>query len=168
MEVDPTTGSRLPEPPEWLGDLAAGSIGGGGGEAPSPEPIPKSVTTKAFLHFVMPTLTTARMFAEVQAGDCIVDMVFPLVRITYAGDTDLVVGTVLDQLTAAGSEASLTSGQEPAEWEEISVATLPNAYAEISGERWVQKQIGKELARSWDVLYADIRLSQVILLTRGR
>jgi hypothetical protein len=82
-------------------------------------------TVYGLVHEVGPATTVARMYAEIQVGDAILDL-----------PTD----TALD-----GKEDLVFT---------------------FGGNDWVQKKVGKELAKSWDACWGDQRIHRTILVTR--
>ena len=57
-------------------------------------PLTAMLKTRAFTHFVGPTTSRARIFAEIKEGDCIMDFVIPILQIADAGRYGLHGGPV--------------------------------------------------------------------------
>lgn len=138
-------------------DPTTGAASGNGG-------VEKECTVKAMVHFVAPATTAYRAFAEVQAGDCIVDLVTPLVRVTDPGGSPLKAGEVVDQFTFSAVNRATSP---PATGAEVSLDSLKGLFLEIDGQRWVQKEVGRELALAWDAVFAGTMFAQSLLLRRG-
>lgn len=164
---DPTTGALLVSE-----DASSGSAEAG--------PLFQSCKTRAFTHFISPAMSTARLFAEIQTGDCIMDFVLKLVRIGDAGDTSFTINQVVDLFTFNAANRALTPDQFPAvpSTTDVRLETLENASvvifrsvadqeANVNGDLWVQQKIGENLARSWGVIYSDMCLGQAILLRKA-
>jgi hypothetical protein len=118
---------------------------------------------RAFIHFANPSTSAYRKFAEVEVGDAIVDFPLDLLRITDAGDTELTVGDVVDELAFSAANRDVENSSEG---DAIEPFELTNLSIEFGGHRWVQKEIGEELARNWDTLYAGMDINRALLLRR--
>jgi hypothetical protein len=55
---------------EWPADSATDPVTG----ARSGTPVPRSQVVRGFVHYVQPAMTQVRQFAEIEVGDCIVDL----------------------------------------------------------------------------------------------
>ena len=49
---------------------------------------------------------------------------------------------------------------------DVSIDGLKEPEFEINGRRWVQKEVSRDLAKSWDAVWADQRMVRTILLCR--
>jgi hypothetical protein len=127
----------------------------------------KSVTTKAFLHAVKVT-GTMRIYAEIQEGMKILDLITPLVRITDSGDTDLSVGEVVDEneFRMNQREAAASGFSQPSSVP-VNIIEFKGVSVIVDGERWVQQEVGQKLAQMWDAVFAGFRFSQTLLLKRS-
>jgi hypothetical protein len=139
--VDPTTGARV--------DTVR---------------LTKTLTTKAFIHFIAPIESGLRVHAEVEAGNCIVELPLDLVKIVDPGDTGFEVGQVVDQTVffRANLAAIQSATADP-----IELAALPDAVFIIANAKWVQKSVGEELAMTWDAIYHGINLNLAFLLRKA-
>lgn len=139
--VEPTTGSAL--------------------DQPSTE---KSCDLQVFLHAIAPSQSSYKAFAEIQSGDCIMDLPERLVRITDAGTTDLTVGDVVTETTLDSANVDVSTA---ATGTEVALSSLANAWVVINDERWVQKQAGGDLTAVWDATFGGQKLAESVLLRRG-
>jgi hypothetical protein len=130
-------------------------------------PVPGQCDTKAMLHFVGPAMTASRLFAEIAAGDCIMDLAVSLFRVESDGDTGLAPGSVVDEFALLRANNVLSAGQTPATAGEVSPNSLKSLEVFIAGERWVQQKVGEELARTWDAVFAGVKFSQSFLLRKA-
>jgi hypothetical protein len=130
---------------------------------PGKLPVEKTATVRAFVHFIQPITTTYRKYAEVEAGDAIVDFPLDLLTITDAGDTAFAVGDVVDELAFAAANRSAT---ESATATDVDPEDMLNLSFEFAGRRWAQKKIGEELAQNWHALYADLNINRAMLVTK--
>lgn len=146
--IDPTTGARL------------------AADDPTSSPATEKIcVTKVFVHFVQPIKSEYRKFAEMQAGDAIVDMVFDLYRITDAGDSAMVaVGDVVDELALNAANRAIADGDDLVIGSSVDVSQLKNVNAEFGGRLWVQKEIGEDLAKNWDTIYSSVNINRALLL----
>jgi hypothetical protein len=145
--VDPTTGAGI------LADDPTAVIGSS-----------RSCTTKAFVHFVQPIQSAYRKFAEIEAGDSIVDLVFDLYRVTDAGDTALEVDDVVDELTFNSANRAIADDADVAIGTLVEAHTLNALTVTFGGRKWVQKEIGEKLAANWDCCYSNVNLNRALLL----
>lgn len=143
-DADPTTGARIVE------DTAS--------SVPATQ---KSCTTKGFPHYVQPITSGYRKFAEIEAGDVILDMPFQLYRVTDGGDAGLTVGSVLDELALSQANQDMTN---EAVGSSLDAHSLQRLSFEFGGRRWVQKEIGEELSANWDCIYGNIDINRSFLL----
>lgn len=148
----------------------------GGGEVP----FTAVCRTRAFTHFVGPTTSRGRIFAEIKEGDCIMDFVIPIVQIANPGDTTFAVGQIVDIFTFGATNRALSLGQTLATKfpTPIQIDSLQNPSVsmykcksdwlnDVNAEEWVQASIGKDLARSWESVYAGELLGQAMLLRKA-
>lgn len=148
---------------EYPGDAAVDATTG----AHSAAGTSKSCTTKAFLHYIQPATSGYRVHSEVESGDCLVDIVLGLNRVIDSGDTDLLIGQVVDDAELSAANRALTDFESPAIASELNLSSLDEVYAEINGERWVQKQVGQKLASAWDGVFSGIKFSKSLLLRKA-
>jgi hypothetical protein len=149
-DIDPTTGAR-PITTD-----------------PSLAPVQKTATVRAFVHFVAPITSGKRMFAEVQVGDAIVDFPLDLLRITSSGDTEFEVGDVVDELAFTAANNALDPETDAsAEGDSIEPGDLENLSLEFAGKRWIQKEVGEELAKTWDTLYSGLNINRAMLVCKA-
>ncbi len=143
-------------------------------------PLTATLKTRAFTHFVGPTTSRARIFAEIKEGDCIMDFVIPILQIANPGNTAFTVGQLVDIFCFGAANRKLASGQTLATAFEghVQIDTLQNPAVWLykskydwendqNGEEWVQASIGKDLARSWETVWADQLMGQAILLRKA-
>ena len=130
------------------------------------EAVARSATVYAVVHYVGPSASGYRAFAEIQTGDAIIDFPISIYRVTDAGDTDLFDGQVLDELQFAKANRELDRGEIEALAEEIDISTLTNALIEIDGENWAQQRVGNNLAKSWDARVRGKKVVQSILVRK--
>lgn len=158
---DPTTGAML--------TVGTGDV-----------PLTAMLKTRAFTHFVGPTTSRARIFAEIKEGDCIMDFVIPILQIAAPGDTAFTVGQLVDIFCFGAANRKLASGQtlatafeghvqidslqNPAVWMYKSKSDWQN---DQNGEEWVQQSIGKALAQSWETVWGGELLGQAMLLRKA-
>ena len=128
----------------------------------------RSLAVKAFVHITGPTTSTYRRFAEIEAGDAIVDFPLDLYRITDPGDTNFETGEVTDELTLNAANRAL-DGVEDTDWatgEIVAPSDLSNVSLEFGGHTWVQKTVGEELAENWDTIYSGIAINRAMLVCK--
>jgi hypothetical protein len=143
-------------------------------------PTQPSLRTRAWTHFVGPTQSRARIFAEIKEGDCIMDFVIPLVQIASPGDTSFYVGQIVDIFQFGATNRALASGQTLATVfpGNVNVESFQNPAVwiyrskwdwehDINGEEWVQQAIGKDLAQSWATLYIGELMGEAMLLRKA-
>lgn len=130
-------------------------------------PVQKSLLTKALVHYVTPATSSLRVHAEVEIGDCILEIFHDFVQVTDPGDTALVDGSIVDSYTVAAANRALADDDDPAASTVIDIANLDNAYFEIDGQRWVQKKIGDKLIKSWDAIIGNRKFARSYLLTKA-
>src|SRR5690242_18335681 len=92
----------------------------------------RQCASKALVHFVSPAMSVSRMFAEVQTGDCILELVASLFRVEDVGDTDLAVGAVVDEFGLLRANNALSAGRTPATASEVVPSTLKNLEVDIA------------------------------------
>jgi hypothetical protein len=128
----------------------------------------KTLTTKAWAHFIAPTTGAVRVHAEVEVGDCLADFLTDLVRITDAGDTTFTVGQVVDlfAFNQANRDAVDADG-DPSEGDLQPLEDLGNPSFVIGGLTYVQKPFGKELAKSWEAIVSGVTMGRAVLLRRA-
>ena len=125
----------------------------------------RTLTVKALKYDIAPAKTGYRVFSEIAIGDCIIDFVTPLVRVTDVGDTPLVHGTVITEYTL--NQANRETAGLTALAIKVDLNTLKDLAATIDGIRWVQKEIGGDLAKSWSCELGGRQLSQSLLFRRA-
>ncbi len=142
--VDPTTGAAI--------------------ETVDQQPVQKTSTANCFVHFIAPGQHVVRQHAEIETGDVILDALPQLKRITDAGTTELVVDSVVTvyALNAANREAS-----EAATADDVTLDSLEELSFDVDGVRYVQKQVGERLAKSWDAIVAGFKFSRPLLLRKA-
>lgn len=126
-------------------------------------PVTRTASVRAFVHFANPSSSGYRRFAEIEAGDAIVDFPLDLLRVTDAGTTALTVGAVVDELAFSAAnrdavESALGDDVEPYQLENLSMT--------FGGHTWAQKEVGEELARNWDTLYTGLDINRAMLMRR--
>lgn len=97
-----------------------------------------SGTMKGFVH-AEPAKSVVRQFAEIEAGDLIVDL-GPSPDVTLLSGTGKVS---LDSISSKGPRF------------------------QVGGELYVQKEIGDKLGKSWDVILRGQKLSRTLLLRKA-
>jgi hypothetical protein len=135
--------------------------------------------TRAFTHFIAPTQSIGRLYAEVKQGDCLMDFVVPLVLVANGGSTNLQAGQLVDlfQFNAANRAATNPSQLATATTMNFQLSCLENVTVWMyrcyndwqnneHGEGWVQAKIGKDLSQSWESIYGNEFLGQAMLLRR--
>jgi hypothetical protein len=130
-------------------------------------PVQKSCTAKALFHSIAPAKSKVRMFAEMQVGDAILDFLCGFVRVTAAGDTGLVVGAVLMEWDLNIANRALASGQTAATATAVQVESLEQISFTVDSQKWVQCEIGDELARSWDSIFGTVKTARSILVRKS-
>lgn len=143
-------------------------------------PTQQSFRTRAFTHFIGPTTSRARIFAEIKEGDCIMDFVIPIVQISNPGSTGFYVGQIVDIFTFGSANRALLTGQTLATVfpGHINIESFQNPAVWIykckwdwdndqNGEEWVQQSIGKDLAQSWATIYAGELMGEAMLLRKA-
>jgi hypothetical protein len=130
------------------------------------EPVQKSCSVKALFHSAQPTRTEARMYAEIQVGDAILDFLSGLVRVRAVGDTDLEVGDVLGQFEFNEVNRELEDGDTAATASAVELEDLEQLAFVIDGRKWVQAKIGEQLARAWDSIFGQTKFARSILIRR--
>lgn len=126
--------------------------------------VKKTCQCLALTHQIAPLENKVRMHAELTLGNAMLDFAFPFYRITSAGDTNLAVGQVVDQL--ALNKANREMNGEEAEGDEISLSTLGEITATFNGQKWVQCEVGDALKASLDAVHADIQFASTIVVRR--
>jgi hypothetical protein len=160
---DPTTGARLSDSSQ-------------SGQAPTQV----TCRTRAFTYFVQPAKSVGRIYSEIQVGDAICDFIIPLFQVSNPGSTSLALGQIIDVFQLGAINRALTSGQTPATVnpDRIKVESLKGAAVcmyrskydwenDVHGESWVQKEVGTELAKSWESVYGNQLLGEAVLLRKG-
>ncbi len=130
----------------------------------SSQPVEKSASVRAFVHFANPAASGYRKFAEIETGDAIVDFPLDLLRVADAGDTDLTADDVVDELAFAAANRAIGDSDESATSTDVEPTDLENLKLEFAGKVWVQKEVGQELARCWDTLYTGLNINRALLL----
>lgn len=126
----------------------------------------KTCTAKALFHSVSPAQSGVRMFAEIKIGHAILDFISSLKRVTAAGGTDLEVGQVLGERELA--EANLEHlDYNPATATDVDLESLEELSFTVDGQRWVQAEIGDDLARSWDAIFGVTKSARSILVRKA-
>lgn len=143
--TDPTSGAKLV------------------GDATNKAPTQKSAVVRAFVHFIAPTTSQRRVYSEVETGDAIVDFPLDLIRITDAGDTSLTVNSIVDEVTLSQSNRDI---EDSAIGDTVTPHDLENLSLEFANKTWAQKNIGNELAETWDTLYSGINITRAMLVTK--
>ncbi len=144
-DPDPTTGA-------WLTGSDTTKIG-----------VTHSASVRAFVHFIEPITSGYRKFAEITAGDAIVDFPLSLIRITEVGDTAFTVGQIVDEVAFGAANRAVTNS---ALGDDVDPqADLENVSMVFANHTWVQKEVGEELARNWDTLYSGININRAMLMT---
>lgn len=131
-------------------------------DAPNKTPAPRSASVRAHVHFIAPTTSQNRKFAEMAVGDAIVDFPLDLIRVTDAGETSLLAGEIVDEISFSMANRTVT---ESALGESVNIEDLENVKLSFGGWDWAQKEIGEELVRSWDTLYSGLNINRAILVT---
>jgi hypothetical protein len=143
-DEDPTTGAKI-ETEEYTS-------------------VRRTANIRAFVHIHEPVTTSYKAFAEIAAGDAIVDLPFSLIRITDAGDTSLTVGQIVDELTFSQANRAV---EDSALGTDVEPADLENPSMVFAGTTWVQKRIGDQLAKNWDAIYAGLNINRCFLMTKA-
>jgi hypothetical protein len=143
--VDPTTGATL---------ATVSSV-----------PVQKTCNTRAWTHFTGHGGAAVRMNSEVETGDCICEFTAPLIRITNAGGTFLVVGNVVDVFTL--NEANRIMPTAPAAGNSVKLEEFDQLIFVIDGDDYVQKKLDDKLVKSWDAIVSGATMSRSILLERA-
>jgi hypothetical protein len=181
--IDPRTGARITDA-AFLLDQNNQILQSGSANlvvsASGMVPFGGSCMTRAFCHFIKPTESTSRLFAEIKQGDCILDVVIPLYTVGSPGNTTLAAGQIVDMIAFNAANRSLTSLQTPATASDTNVrlsslencavwiyANAADQQADQHGQEYVQAKIGEELARSWESVYSGLVLGQAILLRKA-
>jgi hypothetical protein len=126
-----------------------------------------SFSMKCFWHYISEAKSGLRIHAEVAVGDAIIDIVEPIIMVTSAGETNLVVGDLVGKWEF--NEACRMAGV-PATGTEVrldSISGMESVVFSVDGVNWVQKTIGEALARSWNQSVQGITLGTAYLLTRS-
>jgi hypothetical protein len=128
-------------------------------------PIANTASIRAFVHIVAPMQSGYRRFAEISSGDAIVDFPLDLIQITDPGDTAFAVGDVVDEIAFSQANRALGDDGDSALGTIIEPSDLSNVGMEFGGHKWVQKEVGEELIKNWDALYAGLSLTRAMLMT---
>jgi hypothetical protein len=121
-------------------------------------------------------MSSVRQFAEVQTGDCVLDVVIPLVIVATIGSTSLTVGQILDLPAfnaaniGAATPATFTNYAHLYDLPFAQVVMYGNAAdwtADTNGQVWVQAKISDQLVRSWESVFAGMVLGEAMLLRKA-
>jgi len=118
-----------------------------------------------FAHHV-PASSSYRANAEVEAGDCILDVLSKLYRVAEVGESGLTQGDAVDTVDWTRANSGLSEADQCVAYE-IKLSEMgPPCWIVIDGEGWVQKKVGASLRAIWDSAPLGVKTCQTVLLRR--